>query len=74
MLIRTIYSTKDAHKGLAGLGQFNDFGYAVGIGVGPDGDYGISVLGPEGAGLAVVTRAEMTQILDAIRADLTRTN
>lgn len=74
MNVRTIYSTNDAHNGPAGLGQFNELGYAVAIGAGSDGNFSIGIIGPDGLGFAVITRAEMTHILDAIRADLTRTN
>lgn len=70
MPIRTVYSTNDAMNRPTGPDYRNAHGCAVAIGAGSD-TFSIAVVG-DGHGYALVDRAELKRIRDAIDAELSR--
>jgi len=72
MTVRTVYSTNNGMTG--GPGGLNNHGSAIAIGAGTDGLYSVNIINEEiGRHLyAMVDRAELTAIRDAITVELQR--
>lgn len=74
MTVRTLYSTRRVMEAdpanLPPFPRLNEHGSAVAFGKGSDGRYCFSVMGPDGAGMAIFDRDELVMIHDAIVREL----
>lgn len=74
MSIRTVYSTNDAMKpeNRGRPAELNEFGCAIAVAAGPDGDYAISCVDTVNnrAAMARLSRDELCRIRDAIELEL----
>lgn len=71
MTLRHVYSTNNGMiDRVPGSAMLNEHQCAVAIGAGSDGRYSINVIGTHRSGYALVDRAELIAIRDAIAREL----